>query len=72
MNGIESSYNESNISMLLITIFSNLCKGMQILHHLGVAHRDIKPGNILVHPSGNIKYIDLFKNFHKPKINESY
>jgi serine/threonine protein kinase len=58
-NGIESSYNEDYISMLLITIFSNLCKGMKMLHYLGIAHRDVKPGNILVHPSGNIKYIDF-------------
>lgn len=40
-------------------ITTNLCKGLKLLHSLNVAHKDIKPGNIMVNPNGKIKYIDF-------------
>lgn len=44
----------------LIKIFSNLLKGLQHLHKIGIAHGDIKPENILIEQKYlNIQYIDF-------------
>lgn len=41
-------------------ITRNLLLGLQEMHQMGVAHRDIKPQNILINPQTNqIKYIDF-------------
>ena len=38
----------------------NVVEGLRAIHGSGVAHRDIKPDNILVHPrTGEIRYIDF-------------
>lgn len=42
------------------TIINQLVQGLQAIHKAGVAHRDIKPDNILIHPETlDIKFIDL-------------
>src|SRR5205085_8068274 len=42
------------------TIINHLIIGLRQLHQLGIAHRDIKPDNILINPeTGDIKYIDF-------------
>lgn len=44
----------------VIRIFNNLLEGLFYLHKNHVVHRDIKPGNLMIHPlTFNIKYIDF-------------
>lgn len=43
---------------LLATFFTHLCVGLKILHDRGIAHRDIKPDNIMM-DEGLLKYIDF-------------
>lgn len=40
-------------------IISEAARGLQYAHDLGMVHRDIKPGNILVTPEGNAKVSDI-------------
>ena len=41
------------------TIISQAAEGLQHAHENGLAHRDIKPGNLLVTPEGRTKVTDL-------------
>ena len=40
-------------------ITDEICKGLEYSHALGVMHRDIKPGNILLDRKGNAKLSDF-------------
>ncbi|KAG0248010.1 hypothetical protein BGZ95_008256, partial [Linnemannia exigua] len=37
----------------------SICEGIKFLHSIGLVHRDIKPDNILITSSGEIKIADL-------------
>lgn len=38
---------------------TQLCEALQKLHRAGLVHRDIKPGNIIIAPSGDLYLIDF-------------
>jgi HAMP domain-containing protein len=42
-----------------LRIARQLCAGLDAVHDVGVLHRDIKPGNILLEPRGNAKLMDF-------------
>ncbi len=42
-----------------INIAADIASGLHAAHQTGVIHRDIKPGNILVDNSGNVKVVDF-------------
>ena len=42
-----------------VTILSRLCKAVYGLNRAGIIHRDIKPDNILIQPTGEVKLLDL-------------
>ena len=42
-----------------VTIGKQLCRALEVAHEQGVIHRDIKPQNIAVEPSGVLKVMDF-------------
>lgn len=44
---------------MVARIARQIVDGLDYLHKAGVTHRDVKPANILVHPSGMIKITDF-------------
>jgi serine/threonine-protein kinase len=42
-----------------IEVMEQLCEGVGFAHARGVVHRDLKPGNVHIQPSGHIKVLDF-------------
>jgi HAMP domain-containing protein len=42
-----------------LTVGKQLCRALEVAHEQGVIHRDIKPQNIVVEPSGVLKVMDF-------------
>ncbi len=42
-----------------ISIMSQVCEGLAEAHRLGVVHRDLKPGNIMIDKEGNARIMDF-------------
>jgi len=42
-----------------ITIAKQICEGLAEAHRLGVVHRDLKPGNIMIDKDGNARIMDF-------------
>ncbi len=44
---------------VVLTVGKQLCRALEVAHEQGVIHRDIKPQNIIVEPSGLLKVTDF-------------
>ncbi len=42
-----------------LTVGKQLCRALEVAHEQGVIHRDIKPQNLVVEPSGTLKVMDF-------------
>ena len=42
-----------------LALFCRVCEALELAHRRSVVHRDIKPGNVLVNASGELKLIDF-------------
>ncbi len=42
-----------------ISIMAQVCDGLHYAHQMGVVHRDVKPGNILLLRTGQVKILDF-------------
>ena len=60
-NGDLSSYlkDKDFSEKKILSLFSEVCKGVKYLHSQGILHRDLKPENILVDESEKIKICDF-------------
>jgi eukaryotic-like serine/threonine-protein kinase len=44
---------------VVLTVGKQLCRALEAAHEQGVIHRDIKPQNLVVEPSGTLKVMDF-------------
>jgi len=58
LGGILRKKGQLSVSEVIDYILQ-AAKGLKYAHDQGVIHRDIKPGNILVDSSGNVKIVDM-------------
>ena len=42
-----------------LTVGKQLCRALEVAHEQGVIHRDIKPQNLIIEPSGTLKVMDF-------------
>jgi serine/threonine protein kinase/Tol biopolymer transport system component len=42
-----------------LSIIKQVCEGLEEAHKLGVVHRDLKPGNIMIDKEGNVRIMDF-------------
>jgi eukaryotic-like serine/threonine-protein kinase len=50
----EAADIETKIDLML-----QICAGLHAAHSAGIYHRDVKPGNLLVRPNGELKIVDF-------------
>ena len=50
---------EAGCAPAALTIGKQLCRALEVAHEEGIVHRDIKPQNLLVEPSGFLKVMDF-------------
>ena len=50
----EAADVESRLDLML-----QICRGLHAAHSRGIFHRDVKPGNLLVRPNGELKIVDF-------------
>src|SRR2546426_666170 len=58
LNQLISSRGRLPIPVTL-TVGKQLCRALEVAHEQGIIHRDIKPQNIVVEPSGFLKVMDF-------------
>ena len=62
---------DENVHSLIVKIYMyQLCRAVSYLHSLGIAHRDIKPQNILVDPDTQVLKLCDFGSAKKIKSND--
>jgi len=44
---------------VVLTVGKQLCRALEVAHEQGVIHRDIKPQNLIIEPSGTLKVMDF-------------
>jgi HAMP domain-containing protein len=44
---------------VVLTVGKQLCRALEVAHEQGVIHRDIKPQNLILDPSGTLKVMDF-------------
>jgi len=64
-------YTKNFDERLAMALFSQLCGGLQHLHHHGIAHRDLKPENLLFDGNYTLKIADFGFSFQFQKKSES-
>lgn len=42
-----------------LAIFTQLLSGLEAIHRCGIVHRDVKPGNLMIEPSGRVVLMDF-------------
>ena len=42
-----------------LDVMEQICEGLAFAHSMDVVHRDLKPGNVHVQPSGQVKILDF-------------
>ena len=52
----------------IITWYAQAARGLEAMHHAGIAHGDVKPSNILVHHQGNHAVVADLGLVHGPKL----
>jgi len=50
----EAAHIECKIDLMV-----QICEGLGAAHSRGIYHRDVKPGNLLVRPNGDLKIVDF-------------